>query len=343
MDTNSTYIKRCFELAINGVGYVAPNPLVGCVIVCDGKIIGEGYHQQYGGPHAEVNAINSVKDKSLLSRATLYVNLEPCSHFGKTPPCANLIIESKIPKVVICNTDPFELVSGKGIQLLRKHNIEVITGVLEKEGRVLNKRFFTWVEKKRPYVILKWAQSADGYIWSEKQSKISNDYFNMLNHFWRTHEPAILIGKNTALIDNPLLTSRLVYGPNPKRIVVDFNLELPGTLNLFNSDAKTIVLNNKKEELQNNITFKKISDKNTSTILDALFELKIQSVIIEGGRQLLTSFINDGLWDEIRKLESNVMLNSGVAAPNFSGTPLEEINLDNNKLLIFFNDDKHTS
>ena len=336
-------MKRCLELALNGLGYVAPNPLVGCVIVYQNKIIAEAYHKQYGGPHAEVNAISSVKDKSLLSQSTLYVNLEPCSHYGKTPPCANLIIESKIPKVVVCNTDPFELVLGKGIQLLRKHNIEVITGVLEDEGWALNKRFLTWVEKKRPYIILKWAQSADGFIWSDKQSKISNDYFDILNHTWRTQESAILIGKNTALTDNPYLTSRLVYGPNPKRIVIDFDLELPNTLHLFNTDAETIILNNKKEESQKNITFKKINDKSITTILNALYELKIQSVIVEGGRQLLNSFIKDGLWDEIRKLESNVILNSGVEAPYFTASPVVEKNLEDNKLLIYLNNDKYTA
>lgn len=337
MTDNEKYIKRCFELALNGLGYVAPNPLVGCVIVYKEVVIGEGYHQKFGEAHAEVNAIKSVKYKELLKESTLYVNLEPCAHYGKTPPCANLIIENKIPNVVICNTDPFEKVSGKGIELLRNHNIKVETGILENEGKELNKRFFTWINKKRPYIILKWAQSSDGFIWNENQSKISNTHFDALNHLWRTQESAILVGKNTALKDNPQLSQRLVTGPAPARIVADSNLELPLTLNLFDHSIPTVVLNKLKEEKDGNIYYKKLYNLNTDSILNALYDLNLQSVIIEGGEKLLNSFIKDKQWDEARVLVSTQSLHNGLAAPVITNEVSENIQLSDNNLYIYKN------
>ena len=236
-------MKKCLELAKKGMGYVSPNPMVGCVIVFNDEIIGEGYHQEYGKDHAEVNAIENVKDKSLLKKSTLYVNLEPCVHFGKTPPCTNLIIESKIPKVVIGCADSYSEVSGKGIKKMQNRGIEIIVGVLGKESRELNKRFFTFHEKKRPYIILKWAESKDGFMAPLNQNKpfwMTSSESKKLVHKWRAEEEAILIGRITAKKDNPSLTVREVAGSNPIRIIIDKNLTLSGDLNLFNSDAKTI-------------------------------------------------------------------------------------------------------
>jgi diaminohydroxyphosphoribosylaminopyrimidine deaminase/5-amino-6-(5-phosphoribosylamino)uracil reductase len=220
-------MQRCFQLAENGLGYVAPNPLVGCVIVCDGKIISEGFHQQYGLNHAERNAILHVADKDLLKKSILYVNLEPCSHFGKTPPCADLIIERKIPKVVVSNLDSNPEVAGKGIERLQNAGIEVITGVLENQGRFLNRRFFTHIEKKRPYIILKWAKSLDGFMSSETERWITNEAMRNLVHKWRSEESAIMVGTNTVSTDNPKLNVRAYFGKNPLRITIDKNHRLP--------------------------------------------------------------------------------------------------------------------
>ncbi|HRS53852.1 MAG TPA: bifunctional diaminohydroxyphosphoribosylaminopyrimidine deaminase/5-amino-6-(5-phosphoribosylamino)uracil reductase RibD, partial [Bacteroidales bacterium] len=251
---DALYIRRCFDLARLGMGKVAPNPMVGCVIVNGNKIIGEGYHQEYGGYHAEVNAINSVIDKDLLKTAVLYVNLEPCAHYGKTPPCTDLIISSQIPKVVISNVDPFEKVAGKGINKLRAAGISVIVGVLKQDGKELNKRFFTFCEQKRPYIILKWAQSLDGFIDKERNSNeklkgptwITGDFFKKVVHKWRAEEQAIMVGTNTAINDNPKLTVREVPGKNPLRIVIDRVLKLPHNLNLFDSSTPTLVLTEQK-------------------------------------------------------------------------------------------------
>ena len=253
-------MRRALELAENGRGQVSPNPLVGCVIEHHGKIIGEGWHQKYGEAHAEVNAVNSVKDKSLLKEACVYVSLEPCAHFGKTPPCADLLVENQVKKVVICNTDPNPLVAGKGIVKLREAGIEVETGILEKEGLELNKRFFHYLEKKRPYIILKWAETADGFIARKNfDSKwISNTLSRKLVHKWRTEEDAILVGTNTALYDNPQLNARDWTGNNPVRIVIDRHLKLPADLHLFDEQIPTICYNLIKNRNSGNVTFVKV-------------------------------------------------------------------------------------
>jgi diaminohydroxyphosphoribosylaminopyrimidine deaminase / 5-amino-6-(5-phosphoribosylamino)uracil reductase len=320
------YMRRCLELAIKGKGSVAPNPMVGAVLVKDNKIIGEGWHQQYGGPHAEVNAINqAITHLTDTTDTTLYVSLEPCAHFGKTPPCADLIINHKIPKVVIGCRDPFAAVNGKGIEKLQAAGVQVdlVNHQLEKECKELNKRFFTFHTKQRPYIILKWAQTGDGKIASPPDGKatrllISNEYSNCLVHQWRSEEAAILIGTNTALLDNPDLTTRLWPGKSPVRLVVDMNLRLPISLKVLNGEVKTIVFNSIKQEEKNNLLYYKL-EKNKELIpqlLTALYPLNIQSVLVEGGATLLQSFIEEGVWDEVRVIQnSKLNIQNGLNAP----------------------------
>lgn len=319
-------MNRCIQLAKLGTGNVAPNPLVGAVLVYKNKIIGEGYHKKYGGPHAEVNCINSVgvKNKNLIEESTIYVSLEPCSHHGKTPPCSDLIIKNGIKKVVIGCTDVYEEVSGKGIQRLREAGVEVVTGVLENECIALNKRFFTFHQKNRPYIILKWAQSINGKIGSsDKRILISNDYSNRLVHKWRSEESAILVGTNTALKDDPSLTNRLWEGKNPVRIVIDKELKLPSTLKIFNDESDTIIFNFFKNSNEGNLQYVKVAYKNLlEEMLHSLYELNIQSVLVEGGSATLQSFIVAGLWDEARVIINEEMkIENGIPAPemkNFS-------------------------
>ena len=314
-------MERCIQLAKQGLGEVAPNPMVGAVLVFENRIIGEGYHQKYGEAHAEVNCVNSVKeeDKPFIEKSTLYVSLEPCAHFGKTPPCTNLIISHKIKKVLIGCTDIYKEVSGKGIRQLKESGGEVVVGVLEKECVDLNKRFFTFHQKRRPYIILKWAQSANGKIGSSDGERIliSNDYINRLVHKWRSEESAILVGTNTALKDNPFLTSRWWPGKNPTRIVIDKELKLPDTLNLFNDEAETIIFNLYKNEERNNRLFIKfVEDNFLQSFLNSLFEMNIQSILVEGGAKTLQSFIDVGLWDEARIImNEELIINDGVASP----------------------------
>ena len=335
-------MQRCLKLAKEGMGLVSPNPMVGCVIVYNSEIIGEGFHQKYGEAHAEVNAINSVSDKSLLNKSTLYVNLEPCAHFGKTPPCANLIIEYKIPKVIIGCMDSFSEVSGKGIEKLKNEGIEIVVGILEKESRMLNKRFFTFYEKNRPYVILKWAESKDGFIAPNNQKEpfwMSSSQSKELVHKWRAKEDAILVGRITAEKDNPSLTVREVTGENPIRIVIDKDLKLSSNLNLFDSAAKTIIFNTIKTKAIGNNYFIKINFNNLiKNILQELYKQKIQSVIIEGGATTLQSFIKEKLWDETRIFTTNKELNDGVKSPNIEGEILFETVLKGDKLEIIKND-----
>ena len=322
MNQHDLYMHRCLELAKLAAGHVAPNPMVGSVLVFKDRIIGEGYHQVYGQPHAEVNCINSVKeqDKNLIDKSTIYVSLEPCAHFGKTPPCADLIIRNKIPKVVVGCRDPFELVDGKGIEKLESAGIEVITGVLENECKELNKRFFTFHTQNRPYIILKWAESKNHRIANADFSRvlISNEFSNRLVHKWRSEEAAIMVGTNTALYDDPSLNTRLWTGPNPIRLVVDMNLRLPSTLKIFDRQQKTIVFNGLKDEDQENLVFFKI-DKNASlvnSISKACYLLRIQSILVEGGNRLLQSFIDEKVWDEARVIEnSHLIIENGVPAP----------------------------
>ena len=322
MTPDELFMKRTFELALNGVSRVSPNPVVGCVIVYDNKIIGEGWHKQYGQAHAEVNAVESVQDKSLLTKSTVYVNLEPCSHTGKTPPCADLLIRHKVKKVVVSNVDTNPLVGGRGIQKLKDAGIEVENGILETEGRELNKRFFTFVEKKRAYIILKWAQTKDGFIARKNfDSKwISNEHSRQLVHRWRAEEDAVLVGKMTALKDNPSLSVRDWVGRNPIRIVIDRNLELPQTLNLFDHNQKTICYNLLKSEEQKNISLIRLHEKNfIPDLVEDLYKQKIQSVIIEGGSQTIELFIDLGLWDEARIFTSTQIFKEGILAPQVTG------------------------
>ncbi len=322
-------MKRCFELASLGLGNTAPNPLVGSVIVHNGSIIGEGYHQKYGGPHAEVNAINAVEDKSLLAESTLYVNLEPCAHHGKTPPCADLIIERQLKRVVIGNIDPFSAVDGKGIERLKSAGIEVITGILEEEGRWLNRRFFTFHEKKRPYVILKFAQTIDGFLDGNRSDdddaealKISGSQMNQIVHKWRSEEASILVGKNTILLDNPSLTTRLWPGKNPLRLVIDPELEVPETKAVMSDGNHTWIFNARRDEYcENKLCFIQINDPSDfhSEILTYLHKSDIQSVIIEGGAATLSRFIEASVWDEARIITGNMRIGSGVTAPEFQG------------------------
>lgn len=345
LTSHETYIKRCLELAQNGLGTTYPNPLVGSVIVNNNKIIAEGWHRKSGEPHAEVNAINAVKNKNLLTESTIYVNLEPCSHFGKTPPCADLIIEHKIPKVVIGTIDPFAKVCGNGIEKLKKTGIEVEVGFLEKECNELNKRFFTFHQKKRPYIILKFAQSQDGFIAPLQKNEtkpiwISNEISRQLVHKWRSEEQAILVGTNTVLQDNPKLDVRDWTGQNPIRIVLDRQLKIPKNYAVYDKTVKTIFITEKEVFSEDeNLIFEKIDfDKNVNNqILEVLYRNQIQSVIIEGGKTVLESFIEDNLWDEARVFSSDLFFEKGIKAPDFNFKKYSETHIINDTLSLFFN------
>ncbi|MHA4810576.1 bifunctional diaminohydroxyphosphoribosylaminopyrimidine deaminase/5-amino-6-(5-phosphoribosylamino)uracil reductase RibD [Flavitalea flava] len=364
MNLAETYMRRCLDLALLGAGHTAPNPMVGSVLVYEGRVIGEGYHQQYGQAHAEVNCIRSVKEADIpfIRESTIYVSLEPCAHFGKTPPCADLIIEKKIPRVVVGCRDPFEAVNGKGIEKLRAAGVAVELGILEKECIDLNRRFFTFHTKQRPYILLKWAQSANGKMAavngtegrekaaSEGVSRtlISNDFTNRLVHKWRSEEAGILIGTNTALADDPSLTVRLWTGPDPVRLVIDKDLRLPGSLRIFDRQTITIVFNTVKHEEQDNLIYYRLPSEDhlsqgdplaqrdlrsrnnhltpgeqrirgeslVPLIVEALYQLKILSVIVEGGPSLLQSFINEGFWDEARIITNEeLLIPDGLASP----------------------------
>jgi diaminohydroxyphosphoribosylaminopyrimidine deaminase/5-amino-6-(5-phosphoribosylamino)uracil reductase len=345
--TKEKYINRCIELAKNGLGTTYPNPMVGSVIVYDDKIIGEGWHKKSGEPHAEVNAINSVKDKSLLKKATIYVSLEPCSHFGKTPPCCDLIIKNGIPNVVIGTVDPNEKVAGNGIKKLIEAGIHVTVGVLEAECNELNKRFFTFHEKRRPYIILKWAESKDGFIAPlEKLEKkpvwITNQYSRQLVHKWRSEEQAILAGTQTVIDDNPKLNVRDWTGNNPVRVVLDQNNRISNDSHLFDNQIKTIVFSKLKPAVEKeNIIFEVIDFKQNiaQQITEKLYKHQIQSVIIEGGRQTLQTFIDSNLWDEARIFIGNIQINEGVKAPTLVRKPFEKFSIGDDELTRSRNDD----
>lgn len=328
-------MQRCIQLARKGTGFTAPNPMVGAVLVYENFIIGEGWHRQYGQAHAEVNCIQDAIERGhsgKLSMSALYVSLEPCAHYGKTPPCADLIISKGIPKVVIGCRDPFPAVNGKGIEKLTAAGIEVITGVLEKECRDLNKRFFCFYEKQRPYVILKWAQTGDGYIALQANDKatgdngakrllISNDFTNRLVHRWRSEEAAILAGTNTVLLDDPALTNRLWTGNNPVRMVIDMNLRLSADLRFFNRAVNTIVFNGHKEDGDERLRYYRLDSAIplVPQLMDALYKLQLQSVLVEGGAGLLQSFIDAGCWDEARVItQKKLIAGGGLAAPTLS-------------------------
>lgn len=336
--TDELFMRRALELALLGVGSVSPNPLVGCVIVHDNKIIGEGWHKRYGEAHAEVNAVHSIADKSILKQSTLYVNLEPCSHFGKTPPCVNLILEYKLKKVVIANLDTNPLVSGEGIKKMRDAGIEVITGILEKEGRELNKRFFTYMEKKRPYIILKWAETADGFIARENYDSkwISNEQSRQLVHKWRAEEDAVLVGTKTVFHDNPQLNVRDWSGRNPTRIVLDRFLRLSDKLNVFDQSQRTLVYNVLKHEEHTNLSLIRIDEANfIADVIADLAKQKIQSVIIEGGSQTLQLFIDAGLWDEARVFSSAKTFERGIKTPIINGNVVSKETIGTDTLTCY--------
>lgn len=319
-------MQRCLEIAANGLGRVSPNPMVGCVLVHEGKVIGEGFHRNYGGPHAEVNAINSVKDIDLLTKATLYVNLEPCSHFGKTPPCADLIIEKGIKEVVIACQDVNPKVAGNGIKKLQTAGIKVTTGILETEARALNRRFITFHQKQRPYIILKWAQTLDGYIDVTRVQSlqpcptwITSDDLKPLVHKWRTEEDAIMVGTNTVLMDNPQLTAREWEGRSPIRIVIDKELQLPTDSAIFDGKAPTWILCSCMPDQSANADYI-VVDFNQDILpqlMERMVQYPLQSVIVEGGKTLLQSFIDTGLWDEARVFTGNKYFGTGLKAPDF--------------------------
>lgn len=326
MKIHEKYISRCIDIAKNGLGATAPNPMVGCVIVHDSNIIGEGYTSPYGGAHAEVNAISSVKDKSLLKEATLYVTLEPCSHFGKTPPCSHLIIDHGIKNVVIGCVDDNEKVSGQGIAKLKEAGCNVTVGVLENVCKEHHKRFFTFHNKKRPYIILKWAETSDGFIAPlHKKVKqpvwITNQYSRQLVHKWRAEEQAILVGTNTVLEDNPGLTTRDWKGKHPIRIVLDKNKTLSKDFKVFDDNAKTIL----------------IKESSADNICNLLYKANINSVIVEGGAKTLQLFMNSGLWDEARVFIGQSDFREGIKAPKCKGKLINEQQFLDDTLKIYVN------
>jgi len=340
---HESYMFRCLELAALGAGYVAPNPMVGAVLLYNSRIIGEGYHQKYGEAHAEVNCINSVKeaDRQFIPQSVLYVSLEPCAHHGKTPPCADLIIKHKIPKVVIGCRDPFTKVDGKGIEKLKAAGTGIELGVLDNECKDLNKRFLTFHVKHRPYIILKWAQTADLKISSGTTERllIGNDYSNRLVHKWRSEEASILIGTNTASYDDPELTTRLWNGPSPIRLVVDMDLRLPSSLKVFNRQVSTIVFNKVQHEESGNLLYYQVTEDVSLVhqIVNALYHLNIQSVFVEGGAKLLQSFIDEEMWDEARVItNTNLFAGKGLPAPVPTGAKqLSSVNLKNDTVNTF--------
>jgi diaminohydroxyphosphoribosylaminopyrimidine deaminase/5-amino-6-(5-phosphoribosylamino)uracil reductase len=343
-ERDELYMQRAIDLASRAGGDNAPNPRVGAVIVYQDQIIGEGYHEDYGEGHAEVNAIASVRseDRFFLSKSTMYVTLEPCFHHGKTPPCVELILKHKIPRVVIACKDPYEKVAGQSIQKLQAEGVEVLVGVLEKEAAWLVRRFFTNVQKKRPYVLLKFAQSKDGFMGNpSKEVAISNPLTKRLVHQWRSEETAIMVGTNTALIDNPQLNNRLYFGRTPLRLVLDRELRLPNNLYLFDGTIETWVFTaQKKESTMDKVRYVSLDfDENLLTVILAyLYEQKIQSILVEGGQQLLQGFLDANLWDEAKVLYSTKNLGQGVVAPKISNRYLqqEEKLMDNNlKTYIF--------
>jgi len=316
------FMKRCIYLASKGIGYTYPNPLVGSVIVHNNKIIGEGYHAKYGESHAEVNAINSVSNKELLKESTLYVSLEPCNHHGSTPPCTEAILNNNIKRIVIGSRDPNRLVDGSGIDKLRSSGCDVIVGVMEVECSHLNKRFFKYHKYKRPYIILKWAESKDGFISPLKSNQsprkvnwISGEDSKKLTHKWRSEEHSILVGVQTIIDDDPFLTTRLVDGKNPIRFVLDPNSRIPIDSKVLSEISKTIILSKKENNLIPSYT-RSSSFENIQLIIDSLYDMKIQSVLIEGGTKTINHFLNNDLWDSIRVFKSNKNITHGIKSPN---------------------------
>ncbi|MCE1198605.1 MAG: bifunctional diaminohydroxyphosphoribosylaminopyrimidine deaminase/5-amino-6-(5-phosphoribosylamino)uracil reductase RibD [Marinilabiliales bacterium] len=347
-EQDEKFMLRAMDLARMGMGNVAPNPMVGCVIVHDGRIIGEGYHRRYGEAHAEVNAVEAVHDRSLLRQSTVYVTLEPCSHFGKTPPCADLLIRLGVPRVVVGTVDPNEKVAGKGIARLREAGAEVLSGLLEKECAWMNRRFFTFHQKRRPYIILKWARTEDGFIDKARSEQnfgqpswITNDLSRIAVHKMRSDEAAILVGTNTALKDNPSLTVRDWAGHHPLRLVLDRTGRLPDTLALFDGSTETIIFTEREFASQPNREYVRMPFDETllDSLLAFLYERGIQSLLVEGGRKLLDSFIQRNLWDEARVYIGNTRFGEGIKAPELRWQHEREESLDDSLMRIYYKND----
>jgi len=342
---HETYMHRCLELARQGAGYVAPNPMVGAVLVYNDRIIGEGYHQQFGAPHAEVICIRSVKPENAykIADSVLYVSLEPCSHYGKTPPCTDLILQHKIKKVVIGSSDPNKAVSGGGAALLKANGVKVETGILEKENVELNRRFFTFHTHHQPYIILKWAQTADGKMAGAANERllISSETTNRLVHKWRSEEASILIGTHTALFDDPELTTRKWPGPSPVRLVVDMELQLPSSLKIFNSKQRTIIFNKIKHEENGQPAYYQVTEDVSLVhqVVNALYQMNLQSVLVEGGARLLQSFIDENMWDETRIIcNKHLAIGKGLPAPQLPAMkPATEITIENDEVTFYYN------
>lgn len=343
--SDEIFMAQALLLAEGGIGHVAPNPLVGALLVYKEVVIGRGYHQNYGEAHAEVNCFNSVKDdqKHLINKSTLYVTLEPCSHHGKTPPCSDRIIKEGVKRVVVAVQDPHTKVDGKGIQQLIDAGIEVKLGILEAEARFQNRRFFSFHERNRPYVILKWAQTADHFMGNVDSTRllITDHEVNKQVHQWRAEEQAILIGTDTALLDDPLLTNRLAPGKSPLRVVLDFNARLPSSLHLFQDGLPTLVINHDRDETSGSVQYIKMPKEMNSVagVLSRLYSLNIQSVLVEGGVKLLTSFIQDELWDEMRVITNeSMLLGKGLASPSMPNQihPSAEIVIGHSRLHYYY-------
>lgn len=337
MDFDEQMMKRCIELAANGLGMTYPNPVVGCVIVRNGQIISEGWHQKAGEAHAEVNAVNKIKDKEILKECEIYVSLEPCSHFGKTPPCSDMIVRCGFNRVIVGISDPNSKVNGQGIKRMRAAGIEVKIGVLENECAELNKRFFCFHQKKRPYIILKWAKTADGFMAADNhvQKWITNPYSIQLVHLWRSQEQSVLVGYNTATIDNPQLNLRLWSGNQPIRAVIDRDLSLDQKLHLIDGSQKTIIFSEVVDSSRPDIIQLKFDENLEESILDELYKSGLQSVIIEGGRKTLDGFINKGLWDEAKIFSSSESWGSGIKAPRIDGKLTDQKMIGSDRLEIF--------
>ena len=340
MSLDKLYMQRCIKLAEKGRPKAFPNPLVGCVIVKNNKIISEGYHKKFGSKHAEIEAISKIKNKETLEGSEIYVNLEPCSHKGKTPACVDEIKKYKFKRIIIGSKDPFQKVNGRGIKKLE--NFKIKTGCLERECIELNKRFFTNHKKERPYVILKWAQTKNNFMGnanSKERLIISNSHSFKISHKWRSIESAILIGKNTATEDNPFLTTRLSKGKNPIRVILDQNLETKQNLNVFNKEAKTIIVNDKKNKKNNNLHYVKIkNDKNfIKNLLKFLHKQNIYSLIVEGGSTILNIFLKSKIWDEARVFISDKKIKEGIQAPSIKNIKSKNQKIKTDILKIYRN------
>ena len=344
MNNDNFFMQKCLDLAIKGIGKTYPNPLVGCVIVLNDKIISEGWHKSYGEVHAEVDAINKIKDKSILKECSLYVNLEPCNHHGRTPPCTDLILKYGIKNVIIGIRDPNKNVVGSGIEYLKKSGCNVKHNVLKDECNFINRRFTTFNKFERPYITLKWAESKDGFIGPIKNKLnsgrviwLSNKKSRVLSHKWRTEEQSILVGVQTIIDDNPNLTSRYYRGNNPIRIIVDPSLRIPHNSKVLNNDSESIIFSNSRNKIEGiNVIYNDFNNKDS--LINSIYDQKIQSVIVEGGRKTLQYFIDNNFWDCMKVIKTNIKLNEGTPRPNFNIDEYEYKMIEDNKLYEIFRD-----